>query len=379
MNRFGVLPILLAFAGLAFVLWQSQQREVPPKVSGLLEAHEIRLGSRVGGRVARVAVAEGDKVTAGQVLVELEAFNLAERRAEAAALLAAREAERARIDVGFRSEEIEQARARRDQAAARLLRVEHGPRPQETAAARARVDQAQAELLLVEQRWARQHELFEQRVAAQDAMDQIENERKAARAVLAARSEDLALLEEGSRREDVAEAKAWLAEAEAALALRVAGNTKEERAAAAAAVDAAAAALAAIDRQLEETVVKSPAAAVVEALELRAGDMVAANAPVLALREPSPLWVRAYVPEAMLRLKLGARVMVSVDAFPGRRFAATVTFVATEAEFTPRNAQTPEERSKQVFRIKATLNEGLDELRPGMAADVWLDQAGRAP
>lgn len=379
MNRFGVLPILLVGAGLAFLLWHSQQRETPRKVSGLLEAHDIRLGSRVGGRVARVAVAEGDRVTSGQTLVELETFHLAERRAEAAAMLAAHQAERERIDRGFRSEEIEQARARRDQAAARLARVEHGPRPQEVAAARARVDQAKAELLLVEQRWRRQHELLEQGVAAQDAMDQAENELKAARAMQTARSEELALLAEGSRREDIAEAKAQLAEAEAALALRIAGNTREERAAAAAAVEAATAALAAIDRQLEETIVKSPAAAVVEALELRAGDLVAANAPILALREPSPLWVRAYVPEAMANLKVGARVAVSVDAYPGRRFAAIVTFIATEAEFTPRNAQTPEERSKQVFRIKATLSEGLDELRPGMAADVWLDQVGRTP
>lgn len=377
MNRLGVLPILVVGAGLAFLLWSSQQRAVPRKVSGLLEAHEIRLGSRVGGRVARVAVAEGDRVEAGQILVELEAFDLAERRAEAAALLATRQAERERIDLGFRSEEVDEARARRDQSAARQARVEHGARPQEIAAARASVDQAQAELVLTELRWKRQRELFEQRVAAQDAMDQADNELKAAKAVLTARSEALALLQEGARLEDKAEAKAQLAEAEAVLALRVAGHTKEERAAIAAAVDAAKAALAAIDRQLAETVIKAPAASVVEALELRAGDLVAANAPVLALREPSPLWVRAYVPESMAHLRVGADVEVSVDALPGRRFPATVTFIATEAEFTPRNAQTPEERSKQVFRIKATVGEGAEQLRAGMAADVWFDTPGR--
>lgn len=377
MKPLGALPILAVVVALAVLLWSSQRRREPRKVSGLLEAHEIRLGSRVGGRIARVAVEEGDRITAGQALVELETFDLAERRAGAAAVLATRQAERHRIDAGYRTEEVGQARARRDQAAARLERVEHGPRPPEIAAARARVGEARAELALAEQRWQRQHELLTQGVAAQDAMDQADNERQAARSVLARFGEELTLLEQGSRPEEIAEAKALLAEAEAALALRVAGFTDEERTAAAAAVDAAAAALAAIDRQLEETVVKAPTAAVVESLDLRPGDLVAANAPILALREPSPLWVRAYIPEAMAALKVGSRVDVSVDAFPAQRFAATVTFVATEAEFTPRNAQTPEERSKQVFRIKATLREGLDVLRPGMAADVWLDAGGQ--
>jgi hypothetical protein len=67
------------------------------------------------------------------------------------------------------------------------------------------------------------------------------------------------------------------------------------------------------------------------------------------------------------------KVAISVDSFPGRHFAAHISFVARQAEFTPNNVQTPEERSKQVFRIKVTLDEGLDVLRPGMAADVWLD------
>ncbi|MEZ5967040.1 MAG: efflux RND transporter periplasmic adaptor subunit [Planctomycetota bacterium] len=375
MSRLVTLILVLAGAGLAFALWRSQQRVEPLKVSGLLEAHEIRLGSRIGGRVARVHVAEGDTVATGQALVELETFDLRERRAQAAALVAERTAERDRLELGYRPEEVAQARARRDQAKAYLDRMEHGARAQEVAAARARVDQAQAELVLVQQRWKRQRELFDERVAAQDAMDQADNELKAAQAIVVARQEELALLTEGSRSEDVAAAKAQLAEAEAALALRQAGYTREERAAAAATVDAAGAALAAIDRQLEETRIEAPCAAVVEALDLRAGDLVAPNAPVLSLREPAPLWVRAYVPEALARFRVGARVAVTVDAFPGRRFAATITFVAGEAEFTPRNAQTPQERSKQVLRIKATLDEGLDQLRAGMAADVWLDPA----
>jgi multidrug efflux pump subunit AcrA (membrane-fusion protein) len=88
--------------------------------------------------------------------------------------------------------------------------------------------------------------------------------------------------------------------------------------------------------------------------------------------DPSRLWVRAYVPEGRLDVRNGAVLDVSVDAFPGRRFKAHVTFVARQAEFTPGNVQTPDQRAKQVFRVKVELDEGRDVLRPGMSADVWL-------
>jgi hypothetical protein len=89
------------------------------------------------------------------------------------------------------------------------------------------------------------------------------------------------------------------------------------------------------------------------------------------------LWVRAYLPER-LQLKLGQTVPVTVDAFPDE-LTGEVTFVSREAEFTPSNVQTPEERSKQVFRIKVTLRDGLDQVRPGMSADVWLKPRGERP
>jgi multidrug resistance efflux pump len=110
----------------------------------------------------------------------------------------------------------------------------------------------------------------------------------------------------------------------------------------------------------------------VEALELRPGDLTAPGAPVLSLRDTSRMWVRAYVPENRLDIRLHQEMTVTVDSFPGQPFRGAVTFIAPEAEFTPANVQTPEERSKQVFRIKVTLREGLEQLRPGMAADVWL-------
>jgi multidrug resistance efflux pump len=95
--------------------------------------------------------------------------------------------------------------------------------------------------------------------------------------------------------------------------------------------------------------------------------------------DTSELWVRAYLPENHLDVQVGQKVAVSVDSFPGRRFDAHISYVARQAEFTPGNVQTPEERSKQVFRIKVTLDSGLQELRPGMAADVWLEEPPGKP
>jgi multidrug resistance efflux pump len=110
---------------------------------------------------------------------------------------------------------------------------------------------------------------------------------------------------------------------------------------------------------------------VVESIELRAGDLIAPNAPVIALLDPSRLWIRAYVPENRLDLQVGRPVSFRVDSFPGRRFPGRIAFVSRQAEFTPSNIQTPEERSKQVFRIKVEVTENLDVLRAGMSADVY--------
>ena len=111
---------------------------------------------------------------------------------------------------------------------------------------------------------------------------------------------------------------------------------------------------------------------------MRPGDLVGANAPALSLLDPSRLWVRAYVPEGRLRLVIGQEVTLRVDPFPDETFRGRVSFIARDAEFTPGNVQTPEERSKQVFRIKVDLLDGFDRLRPGMSADVMLDDADRA-
>lgn len=372
LNR--LLGILAVAVVLIAALLYSQKRTGPLRVSGLIESYEIRVGSRVGGRVHRVLAEEGERVRKGGVLVELEPFQLLEQKTQAAAQLAEARAEFDRLFEGYRTEEKLQAKAHHDQLAATLAKLVKGPRDEDIAAAKSQLDLAQSQLELATLKYRRTEMLFGKQVATQEDLDQATTELRVSRATVQARKEELAKLERGTRDEELAEARAQLEEANQAWQLRENGYRPQEKAQAKAAVEAAEAALRAIERQIDELTIQAPLDGVVEAVDLQPGDLVGANSPVLSLMDTSRLWVRAYLPENHLNVQVGRKLTVTVDSFPGERFAAHVSFVARAAEFTPGNVQTPEERSKQVFRIKVTLDEGLDRLRPGMAADVWLEE-----
>lgn len=318
-KRWLLLPLLLA--ALLFGLRWSQTRSEPFHVSGFLEADEIRVGSRVGGRVAKVLVDEGSSVAPGEVLVELEPFDLLERKA----------GETARVQA----------------LAARLGELVAGPRSQEIEAARAHRDAAKAALSLAELDEARTRSLVADSIRAREALDRDVAVLAARRADLRAAEETLGLLEEGTRKETIVAAEAEL--------------------------EAARAALRALERTLDELLVRAPTGAVVEACELEPGDLVAPGAPVVTLRDAAELRVRAYVPQTRLAFAVGAPAWVTVDAHPGRRFRGRIDFIAPQAEFTPNNVQTSEERAEVVVRVRVTLAEGQELLRPGIAADVWFE------
>ncbi len=371
------LTFLVAAVAIVSWLYWRQARPAAFVVSGFVEADEVRVGSRVGGRVADVLVAEGQHVRVGQTLFTLDPFDWQERLAQAHAQLAAHQAEHDRLRAGYRPGEVAQSRAKRDRAASTLEKLTAGPRPQEIEITRERLNVARAGLELAESEHERVKNLRAEASAAKVEYDKALRELKRYRAEVAAAEQELALLEEGTRKEELAEARAVLAEAEAALKLLEDGFRSEDIAKAAAQVEAAQAEVSAIQTQMKELTVTSPCDCVVEAINLRPGDLVAANAPALTQLDLSRLWVRTYVPESRLGdLRLGQRVPVRVDSYPQRRFMGRVTFIATDAEFTPRNIQTPEERGKQVFRTKITLEEGADVVRVGMGADVLFDEAG---
>jgi multidrug resistance efflux pump len=313
-----ILLVLVIISVLVGVLVYSQRRPQVDHVSGFIEADEIRVASRVGGRVAKTLAREGQRVRQGDPLVELEPYDLVHRQAE--------------------------AKANREELAAKLAKLKAGPRKQEIAAAQARVDAAAAQSELARITYERVKSSAESRATSATELDQANAELKNAHAQENARRQELDELKEGTRPEEIAEATAAVAASDASL--------KQ------------------IESQIAELKISAPVDGIIEAVDLQPGDMVSANAPVLSILDTSHLWVRAYIPENRMSVQPDDPVTVTVDSFPGRSFKAHVSFIAREAEFTPNNVQTPEERSKQVFRIKATLDEGLDVLRPGMAADV---------
>ncbi|MCA9042566.1 MAG: HlyD family efflux transporter periplasmic adaptor subunit, partial [Planctomycetaceae bacterium] len=275
----------------------SQQQTQPLKVSGYIEADEIRVGSRVGGRVKKVIAIEGAEVQEGNLLVELEPFDLLERRAQAASNLAEQQANLEQLQAGFREEEIIQADARREQLAAHVLELKNGPRKQEIKAAKARVDLAESELKLAKLKHGRMQALLNREAASAEEMDEADTALLVATANLTVRQEELALLFEGTRVEEIAQAEAQLKEAEAAWKLRVNGYRQEDIQKAKAAFQAAEAALKVIDAQIDELSVRAPVQGTVEAVDLQPGDLVPTNAPVISILDHSHMWVRAFVPE----------------------------------------------------------------------------------
>lgn len=289
-------------------------------LAGALEARTVEVGSLVGGRVARVAVEEGAEVAAGDLLVELET-DLVDRELDGARGRAAA------------------AEARAAAAAARLAEAEAGPRVEAVERARIAWEATKTDL-------RRMQALHADGVVDRARLD-------AALVAEASARQTLEEAERGTRREAIDAARATFATERATL-------------------EAARADVAYLERRRQELRIVAPAAGRVEAFDLRPGDLVAANQPVAALLEAGELWVRVYVPEPSLgRVAVGQPVAVAVDSFPGRRFGGRIVEIRHQAEYLPRNVQTLDQRSDQVFAVKVALD-AAGELRPGMAAFVTV-------
>lgn len=238
----------------------------------------------------------------------------------------------------LRDLEISQQRAVVMQARAELARVKRGPRDEELRQARINYESAEVDR-------KRFQALWEAGAVARRDYD-------AAQVKAANARETLLAAQRGGRPEDVAAAEASVAQAQERLAF--------------------------LERQRQELVVTAPSTGIVEVFNLRPGDLAAANAPVATLLEPDQIWVRVYVPETQLgRVRIGQAAAVRVDTFPRRAFRGRVAEIRNQAEYTPRNIQTLDQRSDQVFGVKVAIDP-VPELKPGMAAIVDLVEPGEA-
>lgn len=292
------------------------------RASGTVEATEADLGFQVPGRVLEVAVREGDLVSGGQELARLDQAELEAVRAAAAAQLEGARARLTELRRGARVEEIRQA-----EAVARSTRQ--------------RADNARREV-------ERALRLFEGGALSRQALDQAETALEVAAAAADQAEEALALVRQGPRTETINAQAAQVDQAEA--------NLARARAA------------------LDHAVVRAPFPGRITVRHREPGESVSPGAPVLTVLDPTDRWVRIYVREDQIgRVQVGLAAEIVSDTYRDRVYRGEVVFIGSEAEFTPRNVQTMEERTKLVYPVKVRIidDPGFD-LKPGIPADVTL-------
>lgn len=344
-------------------------------VTGEIEGHVIAVGSRVGGRVSEVVAAEGDRVSAGDVLVRIEDFEAKADVAAARAVLAQAEAGLAKLEAGPRPETIRAAEAAAEAARARYDEAVKGARSEEIEAARSKAEAARAEMEELRGDFERQSRLYEEDVVPFNVVDQVQHRLEAAENRYASARNELELLIAGTRDEQIVAAKAAYDAALAQLDELRHGSRVEDIAAARAARDLAAAQLERAQIALRETVVTSPINGIVESLDLRPGDIVKPGA-VARVMDPDDLELTIYVSAALLgQLHVGQTLPFTTDAHGDTVFEGVVEFIANEGEFTPRNLQTEEDRVQQVFAVELATDSASGKLRPGMAATVHIGSA----
>ncbi len=403
----------------------------PIVASGFIEGEEVIVAPQVSGRIAEMLVERGDTVQAGDVLVRLDDALLQNQRLEAEAGLSAAQANLDRVMAGARSTEIAaaraalaQAKAEQDGAAQAVLNAQDvisNPLSSDAGIVAARVQVELAEQNVELEKVMLEEIEFKRNVyaplqneapqpsrypqpstvsnlasevitpredterswdlqvwAVQSALAQAEAELEGARnylnALWATRSDPLVLETELHGAEmQLRLAEAQVSAAQAALDELEAGPTAEEIAVAEAQVRQAEAAVGLIDAQAAQLTLTAPMDGIVTSRNGQTGETASAGAPLLTIANLDDVTLAIYIPETRVgQVQVGQEVQVQVDSFPERVFVGQVSSIAGEAEFTPRNVQTQEERVNLVFAVKVRLPNSDGLLKPGMPADATL-------
>lgn len=375
MNRRRIVIIASAavLAAAVWIVFALISRSHRNEYSGTIETREIEIGSKVGGRVTSVPVEEGQAVKAGQVLVRFECDALEAQHAQATAQVVQAQADLDRMLRGNRPEEIAEAESNASAQKAALEEADHGPRPQEIAQAQADLAAAQADAVDAESYYQRMAKLVASDTISRQQFDDARAKRDSAAEKAKSAGERLALLQAGTRPEDLAAARARFAQAQAAAVLARRGFRKEDIEAARGRLAQAQAQVAELEAQLKEAILTAPDDALVEVVSVRPGDLVAPNRIVIDLLEPSQLWVKIYIPETELaHVRVGQAATVRVDSYAGQVFSGQLREISSEAEFLPRNVQTRSDREHQVFGAKVYVDNSKGILKSGMSATVRL-------
>lgn len=382
-----ILLAVVAIAGLVFTasyLVRSRQPGDVLRASGTIEATEVDVSFQISGRVAEVLAGEGQPVKQGDVLArmsseEVEArVNQIQASVDAVTSQARQQESALEMRRGVVENQIRQARSQADASRMVVERLREGSRPQEIRVAEAAVAQAEADLERRKNDFNRMSALLERGAISRQEYDAARAAYLASETAVTAARERLALVREGPRREEIAEAEARLRAAEAGVGIAESGRKEidiqiQALQAARARERELRAQLEAATTQLGYTEIRSPIEGVVLLKSVEGGEVVSPGTPVLTVGNIRALWMNVYIPETQTGLvKLGQPVRVHVDSFPSESFKGEVTFIASESEFTPKTIQTEEERIKLVYRVKVSLENTQQKLKPGMPADAEI-------
>ena len=386
-KRLPILLVLAAVGGGGYWYWNQQQIAANAnrlQISGNLELTQVDLSFKTAGRVIELNVREGEWVKKGQVIAKLDAAQLEQQRNRDSAAVSGAESQYQQLqtsieyqkatidsDVALRRAELAQAQARLDDLLA-------GSRSQEIAGAQSAVTDAKAWNDVAKAEWERAQTLYSREDISTSQRDQAKTKVDSTAALLRQAEQKLALVQEGPRKEEIVAARAAVARAQAAIATAEANRIEvkrkqEELTGRQAEISRNRALVGMTDAQLADTTIVAPIDGVILLKAAEAGEVVAAGTTIVTIGDLDHPWLRAYVNETDLgRVHLGGAVSLSTDSYKGKKYEGRISFIASEAEFTPKQIQTKEERVKLVYRLKIEVDNTAHELKNNMPVDAEI-------
>jgi HlyD family secretion protein len=350
-------------------------------VSGNIELTEVNIAFKTAGRLIERTVDEGDSVKKGQVIARLDRDQLVAQRDREVAGLQSAESQLAQAKTSLEwqkdtlAADIEQRTGDLASNEARLAELKNGARPQEKLDAQAAVDSAQSEVERSKKDWDRAQVLHRDDDISTAQFDQYRNRWETAVAALNSAKERQNLVLAGPRAEVINAQQAMVERMRGALKMAQANSLEMKRREQElntrdAEIARSRASIALIDSQLADTIATSPVDGVVLVKSADPGEILSAGTTVVTIGDIEHPWLRGYIDETDLgKVKLGSLVHVTTDSYKNRSYTGHVSFISSEAEFTPKQIQTQQERVKLVYRIKIDLDNSSRELKSNMPAD----------
>ena len=317
-----LLAVVVLAAGFGGWWWYQSQQDKTLTLYGNVDIRTVNMSFRVGGRLASLTVDEGDAITAGQTLGELDKAPYQNALLQAQAGVAVAQAQYDLMQAGYRDEEVAQAAAA--------------------------VKQAQAAYDYAQNFFNRQQGLWKSRTVSANDLENARSARDQALATLKSSQDKLRQYRSGNREQDIAQAKASLEQAQAQLAQA--------------------------QLDLHDTTLVAPANGTLLTRAVEPGSMLNAGSTVLTLSLTRPVWVRAYINEASLgEARPGREVLLYTDGRADKPYHGKIGFVSPTAEFTPKTVETPDLRTDLVYRLRIIVNDADEALRQGMPVTVSFD------